>query len=215
MSKIATELEAKTMGGRTLSIIDNKCCTKARALELGCQIKSGYSYTDNQLVELEGIEAATKGPIITLRVELEDIPSGLKVLRIRMQLVAKSTFGAAEPFEYKDGTSYFDIDATSTTNSFTLSKEVDMELVDYVAGILPPNLESEAPNIEMWIQFEMLAMNVTNTTNLVAQSNSENWTSNVTLQQSGRWARVNTTGRLRRFRKGDEGLNIDILIGQQ
>lgn len=58
-------------------------------------------------------------------------------------------------------------------------------------------------------------MNVTNTTNLVAQSNSENWTSNVTLQQSGRWARVNTTGRLRRFRKGDEGLNIDILIGQQ
>lgn len=37
MSKIATELEAKTM----LSVIDNKCCTKARALELGCQIKSG------------------------------------------------------------------------------------------------------------------------------------------------------------------------------
>lgn len=214
MSKIATELEAKTMGG-TLSIIDNKCCTKARALELGCQIKSGYSYTDNQLVELEGIEAATKGPIITLRVELEDIPSGLKVLRIRMQLVAKSTFGASEPFEYKDGTSYFDIDATSTTNSFTLSKEVVMELVDYVAGILPPSQESNAPDIEMWIQFEMLAINVTNTTNLVAQSNSENWTSNVTLQQSGRWARVNTTGRLRRFRKGDEGLDIDILIGQQ
>lgn len=128
-----------------------------------------------------------------------------------MQLVAKSTFGAAEPFKYKDGTSYFDIDAT--TNSFTLSKEVVMELVDYVAGLLPPSQESNAPNIEMWIQFEMLA--VTNTTNLVAQSNSENWTSNVTLQQSGRWARVNTTGRLRRFRKGDEGLDIDILIGQQ
>lgn len=126
-----------------------------------------------------------------------------------MQLVAKSTFGAAEPFKYKDGTSYFDIDATSTTNSFTLSKEVVMELVDYVAGILPPSQESNAPNIEM------LAVNVTNTTNLVAQSNSENWTSNVTLQQSGRWARVNTTGRLRRFRKGDEGLDIDILIGQQ
>lgn len=132
-----------------------------------------------------------------------------------MQLVAKSTFGAAEPFKYKDGTSYFDIDATSTTNSFTLSKEVVMELVDYVAGILPPSQESHAPNIEMWIQFEMLAVNVTNTTNLVAQSNSENWTSNVTLQQSGRWARVNTTGRLRRFRKGDKGLDIDILIGQQ
>lgn len=58
MSKIATELEAKTMGGGTLSVIDNKCCTKARVLELGCQIKSGFSYTDNQLVELEGIEAA-------------------------------------------------------------------------------------------------------------------------------------------------------------
>ena len=41
MSKIATELEAKTMGEGTLSVIDNKCCTKARALELGCQIKSG------------------------------------------------------------------------------------------------------------------------------------------------------------------------------
>lgn len=51
MSKIATELEARTIGGGTLSVIDNKCCTKARALELGCQIKSGFSYTDNQLVE--------------------------------------------------------------------------------------------------------------------------------------------------------------------
>lgn len=132
-----------------------------------------------------------------------------------MQLVAKFSFGAAEPFKYKDGTSYFDIDATSTTNSFTLSKEVVMELIDYVAGILPPTLEGEAPNIEMWIQFEMLATNVTNTTNLVVQSTSEGWTNNVTLQQSGSWARVNTTGRLRRFRKGDEGLNIDILIGQQ
>lgn len=193
----------------------NKCCTKARALKLGCRIKSGFSYTDNQLVELEGIEAATKGPIITLRVELENIPSGLRVLRIRMQLVAKSTFGAAEPFKYKDGTSYFDIDVTSATNSFTLSKEVVMELVDYVADILPPSQESNASNIEMWVQFEMLAINVTNTTNLVARSNSENWTSNVTLQQSGIWARVNTTGRLRRFRKGDKGLDIDILIGQQ
>lgn len=53
MSKIATELEAKTMGGGTLSVIDNKCCTKARALELGCQIKSGFSYTNNQLVLLQ------------------------------------------------------------------------------------------------------------------------------------------------------------------
>ena len=76
-----------------------------------------------------------------------------------------------------------------------------MELIDYVAGILPPTLEGEAPNIEMWIQFEMLATNVTNTTNLVVQSTSEGWTNNVTLQQSGRWARVNTTGRLRRLEK--------------
>lgn len=71
MSKIATELEAKTMGG-TLSVIDNKCCTKA--LELGCQIKSGFSYTDNQLVELEGIEAAITAPNVILHYGWQDMP---------------------------------------------------------------------------------------------------------------------------------------------
>ena len=50
MGKIATEQEVYNVGGKETPII-NKCCTKSRAETLGCKIKSGYSYKDNQLIE--------------------------------------------------------------------------------------------------------------------------------------------------------------------
>ena len=50
MAKIALETEVRSVGGKG-SATTNKCCTKARADALGCKIKSGYSYKDNQLIE--------------------------------------------------------------------------------------------------------------------------------------------------------------------
>ncbi len=50
MGKIATEQEVYNVGGKGTPIT-NKCCTKSRAETLGCKIKSGYSYKDNQLIE--------------------------------------------------------------------------------------------------------------------------------------------------------------------
>lgn len=52
MSKIATENEAYIIG-RKGTPVNNKCCTKHRAIELGCNITSGYS--DNQLVQQEDL----------------------------------------------------------------------------------------------------------------------------------------------------------------
>ena len=107
MSRIVTqsklnELTGKNIdygkGGGTLSVIDNKCCTKARALELGCQIKSGFSYTDNQLVELEGIEAAITAPNVILHYGWQDMPiNNIQQFRVRFSFVNESSVNG-EPF---------------------------------------------------------------------------------------------------------------------
>ncbi len=55
MSKIALETEVYAIGGKS-SPVAKKCCTKARAETLGCKIRSGYSYKDNQLIEQESYE---------------------------------------------------------------------------------------------------------------------------------------------------------------
>ena len=46
--KIATESEAKSIGGSSSSVTANKCCTKARAQALGCNVSG--TYDSNQLV---------------------------------------------------------------------------------------------------------------------------------------------------------------------
>lgn len=54
MGQIATEKEVyETVGGILNS---TKCCTKTRAGVLGCQIKAGYNYQANQLIEVGSFE---------------------------------------------------------------------------------------------------------------------------------------------------------------
>lgn len=50
MGKIALESDVYAIGGKGTPIA-KKCCTKARAEALGAKIKSGYSYSSNQLIE--------------------------------------------------------------------------------------------------------------------------------------------------------------------
>ena len=52
MGKIATEQEAYNIGGSG-SYTTNKCCTKSRAEELGCNVSG--SYTSSRLVQLEDL----------------------------------------------------------------------------------------------------------------------------------------------------------------
>lgn len=52
MGKIATEQEAYNIGGQS-NPTQNKCCTKARAEDLGCKVSDNYE--DNQLVQLNDL----------------------------------------------------------------------------------------------------------------------------------------------------------------
>lgn len=71
MAKIALETEVRSVGGKG-SATTNKCCTKARAEALGCKIKSGYSYRDNQLIEQGSYEKdITRWFIVTYTSKIE------------------------------------------------------------------------------------------------------------------------------------------------
>ena len=209
MSKIATELEAKTMGGGTLSVIDNKCCTKARALELGCQIKSGFSYTDNQLVELEGIKAAITVPNIILHYGWQKMPiNNIQQFRVRFSFVNESSVNG-EPFKYSDSTTYFTITPRLEQGEQTYTKTLANPLKYYLEKLAPSN--QDPYNTPVWICFEgyMMLRQVPKIT-LAVDSQSENWAERVTFPSSGRWVKMNNSGRVFRFTGGEIDLNIEL-----
>lgn len=77
MGKIATEQEVYNVGGKGTPIT-NKCCTKSRAETLGCKIKSGYSYQNNQLIEQGSYEkdiTLYKGVMLTTGTSLGTPPT--------------------------------------------------------------------------------------------------------------------------------------------
>lgn len=212
MSKIATELEAKTMGGGTLSVIDNKCCTKARALELGCQIKSGFSYTDNQLVELvglEGIGATIPGPNVILHYSWQNMPiNNIQQFRVRFLFVNESSVNG-EPFKYSDNTTYFTITPRLVQGEQTYTKTLANPLEYYLKKLAPSN--QDPYNTPVWIRFEgyMMLRQVPQIT-LTVNSQSENWGEVVTFPSSGRWVIMNNFGRVYRFTGGEIDLNIEL-----
>ena len=145
MSKIATELEAKTMGGGTLSITDNKCCTKARALELGCKIKDGYSYADNQLVELSGIECATSAPIVRLECEyygMQDVVGAVFDFRIKFN----SAYGKSSP------TPIAKIPITKESDTVTYDIVLTTPLTNYLEEVAPPTGEIGSFPVQLLIE---------------------------------------------------------------
>lgn len=208
MSKIATELEAKTIGGGTLSVIDNKCCTKARALELGCRIKSGFSYTDNQLVELEGIEAAIT-PNVILHYGWQNMPiNNIQQFRVRFSFVNESSVDG-EPFEYSDNTMYFTITPRLEQGEQTYTKTLANPLKYYLEKLALPN--QDPYNTPVWIRFEgYLVPRKASQIKLLVDSQSENWVEGVTFHSLGRWVKMNNSGRVFRFTGGEIDLNIEL-----
>ena len=63
---IATEAYAKSIGGAPISYTSNLCCTKSRAIALGCDVAG--TYIDNQLVRKEDLSKKT----ITLQYTLKN-----------------------------------------------------------------------------------------------------------------------------------------------
>lgn len=59
-NQIATEAEAKTIGGSTGSVTTNLCVIKSRATALGCSVSG--SYADNQLVMFSDLSKAWTRP---------------------------------------------------------------------------------------------------------------------------------------------------------
>lgn len=213
MSKIATELEAKTIGGGgPFSVINNKCCTKARALELRCQIKRGFSYTNNQLVELEGIEGtetAITAPKVYFYYSWQGMPiNNIQQFRVRFSFVNQSSVNG-EPFKYSDNTTYFTITPESEQGTQTYAKTLAHPLKYYLNELALPN--QDPYNTPVWIRFEgyMILRQVPQTT-LVVSSRSENWTEEVTFPASGRWVRMNNFGRAFRYTGGEVDLNIEL-----
>lgn len=56
MGKIATEQEAKEKLNFSGTVDTNKCCTKAKAIELKANITKLSGYNDNQLVQLSDLD---------------------------------------------------------------------------------------------------------------------------------------------------------------
>ena len=91
MGKIATEQEAYNIGKRGIPRI-NEPCTKARARELGCAIKPGYSYAGNEPVELEALYRNERAALAwntikfyyTHRIEKASDPLEIKVPRAEL-----------------------------------------------------------------------------------------------------------------------------------
>lgn len=69
--KIALESEAKAIGGSSLSVTTNKCCTMARASELGCVANTGL-YRSNQLVPKDHLSKKVTQYTITFKTVSSD-----------------------------------------------------------------------------------------------------------------------------------------------
>lgn len=88
MGKIATEQEAYAIANNGSSTTSAICCTKKRAVSIGCKV--GGSYTDNQLVQASDLSKAVEKVNINYSIYFNAIPVGTLV---RFSLVYKSTSG--------------------------------------------------------------------------------------------------------------------------
>lgn len=88
MGKIATEQEAYAIANNGSSTTSAICCTKKRAVSIGCKV--GGSYTDNQLVQASDLSKAVEKVNINYSIYFNAIPVGTLV---RFQLIYKSASG--------------------------------------------------------------------------------------------------------------------------
>ena len=114
-----------------------------------------------------------------------------------------------EPFEYSDNTMYFTITPRLEQGEQTYTKTLANPLKYYLEKLALPN--QDPYNTPVWIRFEgyMILRQVSKIT-LAVDSQSENWAEGVTFPSSGRWVKMNNSGRVFRFTGGEIDLNIEL-----
>lgn len=114
-----------------------------------------------------------------------------------------------EPFKYSDNTTYFTITPRLEQGEQTYTKTLANPLKYYLEKLAL--LNQDPYNTPVWIRFEgyMMLRQVSQIT-LAIDSQSENWAEGVTFPSSGKWVKMNNSGRIFRFTGGEIDLNIEL-----
>lgn len=88
MGKIATEQEAYAIAGGNESTISKICCTKLRAIDIGCEVKGNYS--NNQLVQKDNLAQGVN--YLTVTVEGEKVSIIPKYREVPQSTISNQRF---------------------------------------------------------------------------------------------------------------------------
>lgn len=134
--------------------------------------------------------------------------NNIQQFRVRFSFVNESSVDG-EPFKYSDNTMYFTITPRLEQGERTYTKTLANPLKYYLEKLALPN--QDPYNTPVWIRFEGYVMlkQVSKIT-LAVDSQSENWAEGVTFPSSGRWVKMNNSGRVFRFTGGEIDLNIEL-----
>lgn len=126
--------------------------------------------------------------------------NNIQQFRVRFSFVNESSVDG-EPFKYSDNTMYFTITPRLEQGERTYTKTLANPLKYYLEKLALPN--QDPYNTPVWIRFEgyMMLRQVSQIT-LAVDSQSENWAEGVTFPSSGKWAKMNNSGRVFRFTGG-------------
>lgn len=172
-------------------------------------VVTSNNYQPNQLVKEEDIEAAPN--VINLHYGWQDMPiNDIQRFRVRFSFVNQSSVNG-EPFKYSDNTTYFTITPKLEQGEQTYTKTLANPLKYYLEKLALPN--QDPYNTPVWIRFEgyMMLRQVSQII-LAVDSQSENWAEGVTFSSSssGKWVKMNNSGRVFRFTGGETDLNIEL-----
>ena len=134
--------------------------------------------------------------------------NNIQQFRVRFSFVDQSSANG-EPFKYSDNTTYFTITPRLEQGEQTYTKTLARPLRYYLEKLSFPN--QDPYNIPVWIRFEGYVMlRQVSQIILAVDSQSENWAEGVIFPSSGRWVKMNNSGRVFKLAGGEIDLNIKL-----
>lgn len=134
--------------------------------------------------------------------------NNIQQFKVRFSFVNQSSANG-ESLKYSDNTTYFTITPSLEQGEQTYTKTLTKPLKYYLEKLALPN--QNPYNTPVWIRFEgyMILRQVSQII-LAVDSQSENWAEGVIFPSSGRWVKMNNSGRVFRFTGGEIDLNIEL-----
>lgn len=134
--------------------------------------------------------------------------NNIQQFRVRFSFVNQNSVGG-EPLKYSDSTTHFTITPRLEQGEQTYTKTLTKPLKYYLEKLALPN--QDPYNTPVWIRFEGYMMIRQGAQIILAvDSQSENWAEGVTFLSSGKWVKMNNSGRVFRFTGGEIDLNIEL-----